>query len=459
MTQRVVRVSVGPLRSQPAGANKRSDRRRRPAAQSAVMSTYSALRRRDPGGKRNHMNGPDAGWNPQQQPQGNGPRNWPPPTQQGQHQQPPAGPPFPGPPPAAGYAQPGPQQPWPQQQPWLPPAPAPKKRGPWPWIIGAIALITVIALAVTAGVQWGRSHDSSSATATPSPTVASDVASANDHAPVGIITEDPSCGPWGPINDTLAETTKANRWESRDETIPASQWTPDMRTIFQSSADAFRKAADQTVPLIKLTPHRVMRELYEQYVAYVRAWANRVPAYTPSDFDLIRTGATIGNTLNGICQAITFRSALTRGPMVPAGPTPTAFAPIGDANNPTRFLSAPDPGCADWNRITDDIAHHPDLVAWLKEDSNLPASSWSPQYQAENEAAKPVLARIADTAEKLGHQASNPVIDDFGALIAQYERAMAAGIPTYTQPDIYLFQTFQHGLGVLSAACNSVGVK
>jgi len=405
------------------------------------------------------MNGPGAGWNPRQQSRPNHPQNWQPSTQHGQHQQPPAGPSFSDTPPAAGYAQPGPQQPWPQQQPWQPLTPPPKKRGLWPWIIGAIALTAVIALAVTAGVQWGRGHDSGSTAAAPNPTVASDVTSANDHAPVGIITDDPSCGPWGPINDTVAASTKASRWEARDQTIPASQWTPDMRTIFQSSADAFRKAADQTVPLIKLTPHRVMRELYEQYVAYVRAWVDRVPTYTPPDFDLIVTGATIGGVLNGICQAITFRSAITRGPMVPAGPTPAAFAPIGDTSNPARFLTTPYPGCADWNRITDDVQHDPAMVAWNKQDSGLPASSWSPQYQAENEAVKPVLARIGDTAEKLGRQASNPVIDDFGTLIAQYQRAIAAGIPTYTQPDIYLIQTFQHGLGVMSAACNAAGAK
>ena len=41
-----------------------------------------------------------------------------------------------------------------------------------------------------------------------------------------------------------------------------------------------RNAADQTVNLVKMTPHRVMRELYEQFIAYARAFADAVPTYT-----------------------------------------------------------------------------------------------------------------------------------------------------------------------------------
>ena len=408
------------------------------------------------------MNGSGAGWTPPGQPGPDGitgPRNPPAPAQPGPHQRPAANPPFPGLPTEAGHTQHlRPQQPWLQQQQW--PIP-PKKRGSWPWIAAAVGLITVIALAVAVGVQWGRSHDNSPGAAAPNApsAAASDVASANDHAAIGIITDDPSCGPWGPINDNLAAATQQARWDSRDEGVPAVDWTPDMRTIFESSAKAFGKAADQTLPLIKITTHRVMRELYQQFVAYLRAWIDRVPSYTPPDMNIIRTGVTAGLVLNGICQAITFRSALTRGPMVPVGPPPTQFAPVGDVNNPTRFIAAPYPGCADWNRLTDDFDHDPALAAWKRQDSNVPASSWTPEYQAANDVARPVLARYAETAERLGRQASNPIIEDFGVLFAQYERAFAAGTSTYTQPDNYLFTTFRRGLGFMSSACNAVGSR
>ena len=52
--------------------------------------------------------------------------------------------------------------------------------------------------------------------------------------------------------------------------------------------NAMRSAADQTVDLVKLTPHRVMRELYEQFIAYARAFADSVPTYTADDDSLGR---------------------------------------------------------------------------------------------------------------------------------------------------------------------------
>ena len=82
------------------------------------------------------------------------------------YQPPPGGPPPPppgNPYPPQGY--PGPQQPWPQQQPWAP-GPPPKKRGNgWKWGLGALALLVVIGVtaAVTISVTRGwrrrwRSH-------------------------------------------------------------------------------------------------------------------------------------------------------------------------------------------------------------------------------------------------------------------------------------------------------------
>ena len=50
--------------------------------------------------------------------------------------------------------------------------------------------------------------------------------------------------------------------------------------MYESVGKAMRSAADQTVNLVKSTPHRVMRELYEQFIAYARAFADTVPTYT-----------------------------------------------------------------------------------------------------------------------------------------------------------------------------------
>ncbi|MFL0292244.1 hypothetical protein ACJH6J_14460 [Mycobacterium sp. SMC-18] len=360
-----------------------------------------------------------------------------------------------------GQHGPGPRGQWNPQQQWPNPAPAPQKKGPLKWILGAIALIAVIAVTAVVAVSCagGNGSNNGNGGGTPSSGSKSDIASANDTGPVSVITEDPSCAPWGPINDTLANVTKNGGWSTRDAAIPASEWTPEMRTTYQIAADAFRTSADQAIPLIKLTTHRVMRELYQQYVAYMRAFVDRVSNYTANDNDLVVTGATLGGVINGVCQAITFGSAAARGPLVPTAEPPSSIAPIGNADKPIQFLTAPYQGCQDWNRSVDDILNDPAYIAWNKQDSSIPASSWSPQYKAENEAVKPLFTRSSDVVEKLGRQSSNPVIEDFGVLAAQYGRAFNQGISTYTRSDIYLFNVFQRAPGAISAACNAVGVR
>ncbi len=158
--------------------------------------------------------------------------------------------------------------------------PPPKKRGNgWKWGLGALALLVVIG--VTAAVTISVTKDGDDGD--PSPTGETfGLASANDKGPVNVITEDPSCAAWGTINGSLAEFTGGDG-KSRDPSIPAADWTPEQRSQYEDVARAMRDAADQSVQLAKLTPHRVMRELYQQFIAYARAYSDAVPSYSPSD--------------------------------------------------------------------------------------------------------------------------------------------------------------------------------
>ncbi|WGI32453.1 hypothetical protein [Mycolicibacterium aubagnense] len=311
---------------------------------------------------------------------------------------------------------------------------------------------------VAVSCAGGKGSNNGNGGGTPTSGSKSDIASANDTGPVSVITEDPSCAPWGPINDTLANSTKNAGWERRDPSISASAWTPDMRTVFETSAEAFGKSADQATSLIKITTHRVMRELYQQYVAYMHAFVSKVPNYAPEDFNLVTTGVTLGMTITGICQAITFGSAAARGPLVTPVAPPEKIAPLDDVEKPVQFLTSPDPGCADWNTAVKQLDANPIYTAWKNEDLNIPASDWSPQYKSENDAVEPLLATASDTFERLGRGSANPVIQDFGVLAAQYGRAFIQGMPTYTSADTYLYNVFRRASAGISAACTAAGV-
>lgn len=352
---------------------------------------------------------------------------------------------------------PGPQGPWNPQQQWPNPAPAPHKKGPLKWILGAVALIAVIA--VTAGVTMhyvgGKDTDNGSGAA-PSSSSKPDIASANDTGPVSVITEDPSCAPWNPIATTVANVEK-NGWDKLDEAIPASAWTPEMRTLYQGVGEALKNAANEAVPLTKLTTHRVMRELYSQYIAYIRYYADRIPEYVAADAAAIRVGSTVGDVITAICQAMTLGAAASRAPFVPAGAAPAHVAQVGDTQNPARFLTAVDSQCADWQSTVDQLNADPAYSAWNKEDPSIPASSWSPQYKSENISVMPVLLKSVDTYERLARQSGNPIIQDFSTLAAQYGRAFIKAISTYTPPDTNLYDVFRKIPAVIVTACKAAG--
>lgn len=363
-----------------------------------------------------------------------------------------------------GQHGPGPQGPWnPQQQQWPNPTPESHKQGSarrlWKWTLGAAALIAVVTVTAVVAVSCSDGKDSKNgnggAPASESAS-ASGKASADDTGPVSVITEDRSCAPWTPIATTVANA-EGNGWTQLDHTVAASAWTPEMRTQYQAVGEALKSAANEAVPLAELTDHRVMRELYLQYVAYIRYYADRIPEYVAADNEAIRVGSTLGDAITSICQAISFGPAASRAPFISAGAAPEHTGPVGDVQNPTRFLVAVDGQCADWRSIVDQLNADSAYSAWNKEDPSIPASNWSPQYKAENISVMPVLMKFADTYEKLARQNPNPIIQDFGILAAQYGRAFVKAIPTYTQPDANLYDVFRKIPAAIVTACKALG--
>lgn len=370
-------------------------------------------------------------------------------------QPPPGGPPPPGQPypPPQGYGAP-PQQPWPQQ-PWAP-GPPPKKRGNgWKWALGGVALLAVIG--VTAAVTISVTRDDSSTPTSPSGNDFG-LASANDKGPANIITEDPSCAAWSPIANTLADTEQNNGWVQRDPAIAAADWTPEQRSGYEAVGRAMRSAADQTVALAKLTPHRVMREFYEQFVAYARAYSDAIPHYTAVDDHLARVVNSSSGAVTFACAAIEFQSAQARAPLVPAPAPPKEVPEPTDPTNPARYLITTDTTCADWYRLLDRFDNDtPEATAWKALDANIPASSWTPQQQAAVDAVIPVMTQLVDDIERLGQLSTNATLRDFATFAAQYRRAYLKALPTYTAADSYLARTSARATSTIYEACKAVG--
>ncbi|MET0757002.1 MAG: hypothetical protein ABWY39_03215, partial [Mycobacterium sp.] len=224
-----------------------------------------------------------------------------------------------------------------------------------------MALLAVIGVtaAVTMSVT-GDNGGNGSPTSPPSGNN-SGIASANDTGPATVITEDPSCAAWMPISETLGQMQR-NGWENRNPAIPATEWTPQLRAQYDEVGQAMRSAADETAPIVKLTPHRAVRELYEQFIAYARAYSDAIPTYTPVNNHLVAVAGASATALSYLCGAINSGSAQARAPLVAAPAPPSEFASPDDPSKPQRFLKAPDPTCMEWDRLLHQF--EADTSAW-----------------------------------------------------------------------------------------------
>jgi ABC-type multidrug transport system ATPase subunit len=338
-------------------------------------------------------------------------------------------------------------------------SPARDRRLRWMAVAVAASVVVVAGLAATIFVAGRDSANHSSAARAPIPDAASgiwpSVASAHDSGPVAVIVEDPTCVAWASINGTLA-AREAGKLGDRDRSMPASAWTAEQRTLYQDAAQAMRGAAVQTVGLAQLTPHRVMRELYEQFIAYANAYAASIPAYTPADNNLAATVDSVSSSLAAICGAITEGSAAARGPVVATVGWAPQVSPPGNPTDPHRYLSGPNPVCVDWKSTLEQFGAQ--TAAWQQIDPNTPAYAWTTQQAAVNRAAVPVMNSYADTLQELGRRSDNPTLQDFATLAAQYRRAFVAAVPTYTAADNYLANAATYLSTAVLGACAAVSL-
>ena len=208
-----------------------------------------------------------------------------------------------------------PQQPpgW-QQGPWpLPATPARRPRQEQhrvKWLLIAVAVLLVVGVTIGATLLFSRGNGGGTST-TSSSAPPSDVASANDRGAVAIITQEPTCQTFLGINDGLANVQKRG-WAAERATLgPAAEWTPDQRSQVQVVTTAMRNAAEQSVALAKQTPHRVIRQLYEQFIAYGRAYADSLPTYTPTNNGL--ASANVNASSQSLASAMRFQRVQLAG--------------------------------------------------------------------------------------------------------------------------------------------------
>ena len=352
-------------------------------------------------------------------------------------------PPYPQQPPPPGY--------YPPQQGWGPPPPQ-KSNNTLKWLLGGIAVLLVIA--ITVGITVLVTRDGSGGDGpTESPDAPSDVASADDTGPIEIITLEPTCEAWVPSSNGLSQV-EGNGWGDRDPSIPGSQWTSEQRMQHEAVAKAMQQVADQAVKFASDTPHRSIRQLYEQFIAYARAYADAVPGYTPRDNELALAVVAASISLDSVCDSIKYGSAIARASSVPPAPAPSApLAPI-DPADPQLVLTEPASECAAIVEGSDRLIA--DLAGWSRFDAGIAEDRWTPEQRAEAVVAKRALTKFADNLESVGEDASSSTFQDLAYFAAVYSRAYVSALDSYRSADSFLFGAGTRANNVLLSACEAI---
>ncbi|TQR85776.1 hypothetical protein D8S82_14520 [Mycobacterium hodleri] len=319
------------------------------------------------------------------------------------------------------------------------------------WLLGAVAVLLVIAIAVGIAVivmsRGGDSRPSASPTGVPS-----DIASANDTGPVSIITNEPTCATFVGINNSLADLQTQGWGAQRKALGPASEWTPEQRSRVEAVATGMRNAANQSVALAKQTPHRVVRELYEQFIANGRAYADSVRDYVPADDGLASANVNASSAIIGICNTITFGSS-NRGLGVDPAASPTTIAAPQDPQKSLPFITEPTSTCSEWVSRLDNF--NSETTAWADADPSVPASEWTPERRTLEVATRPLLTAYANDAQAAGRESGNPAFEDFALSSALYLRTYLTVADNYTGIDGWLSYTGFKFANLVSGACRA----
>lgn len=353
-----------------------------------------------------------------------------------------------------------PSGPWPPPQGppqyWGPPHPPSKDGGKAKWILGGLSILVVVAVTVvvTLLVTRAGSDHASPAGSTPTSDTTSHYASASDDGPVSVIVDEPTCHDWTNTAAGLAHAGTGG-WNQRDVAVPSTEWSSDQRKQYDAFAAAVRVATNSAGRLARDTPHRVIRVLYEQFIAYGNAYANSIPEYKSTDDQLYRVANSFTATLNAVCDAISFGSASARAPLVPSVAAPRGLSTKSLSESPQEFLRSPHPLCNDWLKSA--LQFSGDTSAWRTVDPNIPATDLTPEQQVINNAVIPVMESYATTTQSLGRESDNVVWADIASLSAQYRRAYVSALPTYAPADNALQLAAGSAVGATSEACRAAG--
>jgi hypothetical protein len=343
------------------------------------------------------------------------------------------------------------------------PAHLPRPRRRWAVVGAAAALIAATVVAVTVArtpEPRGPAATSAGATATVLPVAPS----SNDIQPIRIITDEPTCDQWRTISDAWGPNSPLAQWNPDDPNHPArrpaSAWSAEQRAAMTAASGVLQTMAAKTVPLVAATAKRVVRELYEQLIAYSRAYSASLSNYFP-DVD-IKLGQAFEDTykiLGSACNASHASRSEQNGWITAPSPWPTRTAAPQDPDNPQRFISRSDNStCGELMATLQAFSDNPVAKDWSKVDDTIPAAQWTPDQKALSAKVATLLHSSNFDIQRIIGETVNPVVQDFGYLALQYRGVFEGLLASYNaRSDHQIQQAGSSALRLIADGCNAVG--
>lgn len=112
---------------------------------------------------------------------------------------------------------------------------------------------------------------------------------------------DAKCDEFSSIIDH--QNTVLSGWADADATTPAAQWTEKQKALNNAARKVIEKSATQLEGVARMAQDRIMGDLILAQTAYMKAYADSIPTYTPDDNWLWRSAVGIGGGLIAACEA------------------------------------------------------------------------------------------------------------------------------------------------------------
>lgn len=209
------------------------------------------------------------------------------------------------------------------------------------------------------------------------------------------VTEEPTCQAAADVHRDLLGREVGNLSGS---VRSSSEWSSAERDEMNDAADAYRRTASRMEPLIAQSPNRFVQELYGQFIAYSRTFADRVPDYTREDGNFADAAGSAYDAIDHLCKAIENGEPLEYVPRIP----PITDIPAPAPTDPARqapAVAAGMAGCQDWDAL-----------------DTLSAAMYADPTQG---------TRYADVLIDLGRRSGDPLVLDLAAYASQYLRVAA----------------------------------